>query len=61
MMGLPTLVTQNEEKFKKFLDGYFIQINFKDEDKTNEELRVAIRRYFDQILGYKPMTTVHIL
>ncbi len=60
-MGLPTLITQNEEKFKKFLDGYFIQINFKDEEKTNEELRVAIRRYFDQVLGYKPMTTIHIL
>ncbi|MBC7713831.1 MAG: ribonuclease J [Rhizobacter sp.] len=60
-MGLPTLITLNEDKFKRFLDGYFIQINFKDEEKTNEELRVAIRRYFDQILGYKPMTTVHIL
>jgi ribonuclease J len=60
-MGLPTLVTLNEEKFKRFLEGYFIQINFKDEEKTNEELRVAIRRYFDQILGYKPMTTIHIL
>ena len=60
-MGLPTLVTLNEDKFKRFLDGYFIQINFKDEDKTNEDLRVAIRRYFDQILGYKPMTTIHIL
>ena len=60
-MGLPTLITLNEEKFKKFLDHYFIQINFKDEEKTNEELRVAIRRYFDQILGYKPMTTIHIL
>jgi ribonuclease J len=60
-MGLPTLVTLNEEKFKRFLENYFIQINFKDEDKTNEELRIAIRRYFDQILGYKPMTTIHIL
>ena len=60
-MGLPTLITLNEEKFKRFLDNYFIQINFKDEEKTNEELRIAVRRYFDQILGYKPMTTIHIL
>jgi ribonuclease J len=60
-MGLPLLITQNEESFKKFLDSYFIQINFKDEERTNEELRVAIRRYFDQILGYKPITTIHIL
>jgi ribonuclease J len=60
-LGLPNLVTQNEEKFKKFLDGYFIQINFKDVEKTKEELRVAVRRYFDQFLGYKPITTIHIL
>ncbi|MBC7429483.1 MAG: ribonuclease J [Bacteriovorax sp.] len=60
-MGLPTLITLNEDKFKRFLDGYFIQISFNDEEKTNEDLRVAIRRYFDQILGYKPMTTIHIL
>ncbi|NOT79427.1 MAG: ribonuclease J [Bacteriovoracaceae bacterium] len=61
LMGLPTIVTLNEERFKKFLDNYFIQINFKDIEKTNEELRVAIRKYFDQILGYKPITTIHIL
>lgn len=60
-MGLPTLITLNEEKFNRFLENYFIQINFKDELKTNEELRIAIRRYFDQILGYKPITTIHIL
>ena len=60
-LGLPTLITNNEEKFKRFLENYFIQINFKDEEKTNEELRVAIRRYFDNILGYKPTTTIHIL
>jgi ribonuclease J len=60
-LGLPNLVTQNDDKFKKFLDGYFIQINFKDIEKTKEELRVAIRRYFDQFLGYKPITTIHIL
>ncbi|MBY0416367.1 MAG: ribonuclease J [Bdellovibrionales bacterium] len=61
LLGLPTLVTSNEEKFKRFLDNYFIQINFKDEGKTNEELRIAVRKYFDQILGYKPVTTIHIL
>lgn len=60
-LGLPNIVTQNDEKFKKFLDGYFIQISFKDIEKTKEELRVAVRRYFDQFLGYKPITTIHIL
>ena len=59
--GLPNLVSQNEEKFRRFLENYLVQINFKDLEKSKEELRVAIRKYFDQILGYKPQTFVHIL
>ncbi len=59
--GLPNLVTKNDEKFKRFLENYFVQISFKDMEKTTEELRVAIRKYFDQILGYKPQTFIHIL
>ncbi|MBP9680226.1 MAG: ribonuclease J [Bacteriovorax sp.] len=59
--GLPNIVTKSDDKFKRFLENYFIQINFKDMDKTTEELRVAIRKYFDQILGYKPQTFIHIL
>jgi ribonuclease J len=59
--GLPTLVSGNEEKFRRFLENYFVQISFKDLEKTTEELRIAIRKYFDQILGYKPQTFIHIL
>lgn len=61
LQGLPNIVTKNDEKFKRFLENYFVQISFKDMDKTTEELRIAIRRYFDQILGYKPQTFIHIL
>lgn len=61
LQGLPTLVTKNDDKFRRFLENYFVQISFKDMDKTTEELRIAIRRYFDQILGYKPQTFIHIL
>ena len=60
-MGLPQMVSENKDRFQKFLEGYCSQLNFKDMDKAKEELRVGIRRHFDQILGYKPMTTVHIL
>ncbi|MDO9184155.1 MAG: ribonuclease J, partial [Bacteriovorax sp.] len=59
--GLPLLVTKNDDKFRKFLENYFVQISFKDLDKTTEELRIAVRKYFDQILGYKPQTFIHVL
>ncbi|MDD4976267.1 MAG: ribonuclease J [Bacteriovorax sp.] len=61
LQGLPTLVTKSDDNFKRFLENYFVQISFKDMDKTTEELRIAVRRYFDQILGYKPQTFIHIL
>lgn len=61
LQGLPGAVTKNEDKFRRFLENYFVQISFKDMDKTTEELRIAIRRYFDAILGYKPQTFIHIL
>ena len=61
MQGLPSIVTKNEDKFKRFLENYFVQINFKDMEKTAEELRIAVRRYFDQFLGYKPQTFIHVL
>lgn len=61
LQGLPTLITKNDEKFRRFLENYFVQISFKDMEKTTEELRIAIRKYFDQILGYKPQTFIHIL
>lgn len=61
LQGLPTLVTKNDDKFRRFLENYFVQTSFKNMDKTTEELRIAIRRYFDQILGYKPQTFIHIL
>ena len=59
--GLPNLVTKTDDKFRRFLENYFVQISFKDMDKTTEELRIAVRKYFDQYLGYKPQTFIHVL
>lgn len=59
--GLPLLVSQNEEKFRRFMENYFVQVKFKDIDRATEELRIAVRKYFDQILGYKPQTFIHVL
>jgi ribonuclease J len=59
--GLPLLVSQNGEKFRRFLENYLVQVKFKDMERATEELRIAVRKYFDQILGYKPQTFIHIL
>lgn len=60
-VGLPGLVTDQNDRFIKFLSGQLDNFNFKDPERSKEDLRVAIRRYFDSIIGYKPMTYIHLL
>jgi ribonuclease J len=61
LLGIPKTIFENEEHFKTFLMGEFSRIGFKDREKSAEEIKNAIRRYFDYKLGYKPTTIVHII
>jgi len=61
LIGIPKYINDNEEHFKTFLVNEFSRANFKDKDKSAEELKNSIRRYFDTKLGYKPTTIVHII
>lgn len=60
-LGLPAHFHQNEEQFKTFLTSFFDQNKINDAEKFKEEVRVAIRRYFDANIGYKPTTVVHLV
>ena len=60
-IGLPVFVSDQGDQFIKFFDDQLTKFSFKNPEKSKEELRVAIRRYFDNIIGYKPMTFIHLL
>jgi mRNA degradation ribonuclease J1/J2 len=60
-LGLPAHFHNNEEQFKTFLTGFFDQNKINDPEKFKEEVRVAIRRYCDVNIGYKPTTIVHLV
>jgi ribonuclease J len=60
-VGLPLFVIEQNEPFSKFISSQLSGFNFKDPEKSKEDLRVSIRRYFDNIIGYKPMTYIHLL
>jgi ribonuclease J len=60
-VGLPLFVTEQNDHFFKFISSQLSGFNFKDPERSKEDLRVAIRRYFDNIIGYKPMTYIHLL
>lgn len=60
-LGLPNFVTENESHLIQFLDGLLSQVDFKNLEVSTEEIRISIRRYFDNQLGYKPIVMVHLL
>lgn len=60
LLGIPKIITENRQHFDEFLFNELQKINFKDHEKSSEELKISIRRYFDSKLGYKPTTVVHI-
>jgi ribonuclease J len=60
-LGLPNFIHSNLDAWKVFIDNEIERANPKDPDHFKEELRISIRRYFDNKVGYKPTTVVHIL
>ena len=60
-LGLPKNFSNDHSHFDLFLANQFSLLDFKDLEKSKEELRICLRRYFDNQLGYKPTTVVHIL
>lgn len=60
-VGLPNAISETNDHFSKFLVNELSGFSMKDPERSKEDLRVAIRRYFDNIIGYKPMTYVHLL
>jgi len=59
-LGLPTLFDPKGDHFKTFLASELSRFNLKNPELGCEELRIALRRYFDNVLGYKPTTVVHL-
>jgi len=60
-LGIPEYFHKEQDKFESFLLNELQKISYKDTDESCEKIRVSIRRYFDHKLGYKPITTVHII
>jgi ribonuclease J len=60
--GLPTSIDDYEETFLGILSDYFFgELKNKDDNFAGEKLRIKTRKTYDNILGYKPIVSVHIL
>jgi hypothetical protein len=60
--GLPQLIEKDLEKIINLIKGQLgKKLMEKDPQFVSEQLRVFSRNLFNNFLGYKPVTVVHIL
>lgn len=60
--GLPNFVNEYEDTFYNILsDLAFIDQKNKKEDDLAEKVRIKARQLYNNILGYKPITMVHVV
>jgi len=60
-MGLPRLIDQHIPEFEELINIELKNRKVKTLERTADEMRIFTRRYFDQKLGYKPITVVHFI
>ncbi len=59
--GLPNSFNSNREEFDTLLNNELIGRKIKLLEKTADEIRISVRRYAQNLLGYKPITIVHFV
>lgn len=59
--GLPDIFTKNTEDFEQLICDELQGRKIKLLEKTADEIRISVRRYAKNILGYKPITVVHFV
>lgn len=60
-LGLPNYPDISNDNLKAFIINHLAHIGLKNPDETKEQLRIALRKYFNLHLGYKPVTTIHLI
>jgi ribonuclease J len=59
--GLPVSFESEAENFENFIKSYLNRNKIKDDDRFINELTISIRQFVNMYLGYKPVTTIHLL
>ena len=59
--GLPNSFKEKADEFSELLNNELTGRKVKLLDKTADEIRISVRRYAHNLLGYKPITVVHFV
>lgn len=61
-IGLPIFVQEEQEKLKtRLTDLLRSELSRRDQNYVKDQIKIATRQYYNQLLGYKPVTEVHLL
>lgn len=60
--GLPNIVDNELLKLKDVVDySAFVEFKNRDHDYTTEQIRIKTRNFYNHLIGYKPITIVHMV
>lgn len=60
LFGLP-LAYANKEKCVTLVQDYLKTHKIRDQEKYSDDLRVYLRRYYEVLLGYRPVVLIHFV
>ncbi len=58
--GLPEFISEHTEEFSKAIIKEFQALKKSPIDEKKEKIRIFVRRYYGNILGYRPIAIIHI-
>lgn len=59
--GLPELIDLKKDDFQVYLNSFVSSNQRAKKDDLAEELRIRVRNYFKDLLGYRPIAIIHVL
>ena len=60
-LGLPHLLEQNKENLTNLINNHFNKNKIRSLEKTEDNLKIEIRKMCNQYLGYKPQVLIHFI
>lgn len=61
LVGMPACAKTQLKKFEQLIDQFIEKEKKKSTEDIKESLRISVRRYFSNFLGYKPVVIINIL
>ena len=60
-LGVPQIIDQYKEKLENLVNNHFNKNKIRSFEKTEDNLKIEVRKMCNQFLGYKPQVLIHFI